>query len=415
MGLFDKFRVMAAAVPQPEAVETRKPYTIVKNEAENAAEVNLYGEVVTNRPKDWWTGMYDEGLYIVEKEFLDDLERLKTYDSITFRINSVGGDADAGIAIFNKIRAMDAKTTTIVDGLAASAASVIFMAGDDRRVNIGSQIMVHGASAFLFGGYNADGLKNVLKMINGYDDSLASIYADRTGNDKEAMARLIKNTTWMSAQDAVDKGFADEVVNATEPVVDKVSGVDDLIVVNGNPLRIAASAMPSMNYRGMVALDSVFCGRGPLNIDTNVSKEQKEVEKMTLETLKTQYPDIVDAIAQEAVEAAQSERDEAVATAVQAERDRIKGIEAIQNRISDKALVEEAKYGEKKMDAKELAFEAMKAEADIDAKALEAMDSDAQGSGVADVAPEPVSGSEAETKKQEITDGAALITEALNR
>ena len=136
---------------------------------------------------------------------------------------------------------------------------------------------------------------------------------------------------------------------------------------------------------------------------------------MTLETLKAQYPDIVDAIAKEAVEAAQSERDEAVANAVQAERDRIRGIEDIQNRISDKTLIEEAKYGEKVMDAKELAFEAMKAEADIDKKALEAMDADAKESGAKNVAPEPVSGSEAETKKQEVADGAALLAEAFNK
>lgn len=409
---FDRWRRVANALPEPTA---RKPYTIVKNEAENTAEVNLYGEVVRSRPKDFWTGETIDDLYIVEKEFLDDMERLNTFDAVTFRINSVGGDADAGIAIFNKIRDMDAKITTVVDGLAASAASVIFMAGDERKMNVGSQIMVHGASTVLLGYYNANELKGVLKGLNGYDDSLASIYADRTGQPKEAMARLIQNTTWMSAQDAIDKGFADEILNASEPVAAHVKGYDDMIMVNGNPLRLAPNMIPAMNFAAKaVSPDMVFCGKGSLNIKSDVSTE-KEVEFMDIKTLKAQYPDLVDAIAKEAAEAAQSERDEAVASAVLAERERIRGIEAIQNRVSDKALVENAKYGETVMDAKELAFEAMKAETDIDAKALEAMDADAQASGTEEVTPEPVSGSEAETRKQDVADGAALLAEAFNK
>ena len=73
-----------------------------------------------------------------------------------------------------------------------------------------------------------------------------------------------------------------------------------------------------------------------------------------------------------------------------------------------------AKY-DTAMDAKELAFEAMKAEADVNAKALEAMDSDAKGSGAMDVVPDPVAGSEVEAKKQDVADGAALLAEAFNR
>lgn len=394
-------------------VKERQPYTIVKNEFENTAEVNLYGEVVSNRPKKLYTNEVDDSMYIVLKEFMDDLNKLATYDRITFRINSVGGDADAGKAIYARIREMDAETTTIVDGLAASAASIIFMAGDKRQVNIGSQIMIHGASALLVGYYNAADIKGALDMLKSYDNSLAEIYADRTGGSKESMARMIQNTTWLSASDAVEKGFADEIINAAEPIAAKVSGADDLIIVNGNLLRLSSDLMPALTYKQEIPKDKLFRGKGPLNIDHTISS-QKEVEEMTLEALKAQYPDLVDAIAKEAVEAAQSEREEAVTAAVQAERERIRGIEEIQNRISDKDLVNRAKY-EAVMDAKDLAFEAMKAEADITSKALEAIDHDASESGVTDVIADPVQGSEAETKKQEIADGAALITAALDR
>lgn len=394
-------------------VKERQPFTVVKNELDNTAEVNLYGEVVNNRPKDFWTDEVDDSMYIVLREFLDELNGLANFDKVTFRINSVGGDADAGKAIYNRIREMDAETTTIVDGLAASAASIIFMAGDNRQVNVGSQIMVHGASTLLVGYYNAADVKGALDMLKGYDNSLAEIYADRTGATKEAMARMIQNTTWLSASDAVEKGFADEIVNSAEPVAAKVSGAEDLIIVNGNPLRMSPDMMPALRYRQTVPIDKVFRGKGSLNIDTN-NIQRKEKKIMNIEELKAQYPDLVDAIAKEASEAARAESEKVVADAVQAERDRIKGIEEIQNRISDKALVQKAKF-DTAMDAKELAFEAMKAEVDVNAKALSAMDADAKDSGVNDVTPDPVQGSEDETRKQDVADGAALIAAAFNR
>lgn len=394
-------------------VKERQPFTVVKNELDNTAEVNLYGEVVNNRPKDFWTDEVDDSMYIVLREFLDELNGLANFDKVTFRINSVGGDADAGKAIYNRIREMDAETTTIVDGLAASAASIIFMAGDNRQVNVGSQIMVHGASTLLIGYYNAADVKGALDMLKGYDNSLAEIYADRTGSTKEAMARMIQNTTWLSASDAVEKGFADEIVNSAEPVAAKVSGAEDLIIVNGNPLRLPPDMMPALRYRQTVPIDKVFRGKGSLNIDTN-NIQRKETKIMNIEELKAQYPDLVDAIAKEASEAARAESEKVVADAIQAERDRIKGIEEIQNRISDKALVQKAKF-DTAMDAKELAFEAMKAEADINAKALDALDTDAKDSGVNDVTPDPVQGSEDETRKQDVADGAALIAAAFNR
>ena len=394
-------------------VKERQPFTVVKNELDNTAEVNLYGEVVNNRPKDFWTDEVDDSMYIVLREFLDELNGLANFDKVTFRINSVGGDADAGKAIYNRIREMDAETTTIVDGLAASAASIIFMAGDNRQVNVGSQIMVHGASTLLIGYYNAADVKGALDMLKGYDNSLAEIYADRTGATKEAMARMIQNTTWLSASDAVEKGFADEIVNSAEPVAAKVSGAEDLIIVNGNPLRLSPDMMPALRYRQTVPIDKVFRGKGSLNIDTN-NIQRKETKIMNIEELKAQYPDLVDAITKEASEAARAESEKVVADAIQAERDRIKGIEEIQNRISDKALVQKAKF-DTAMDAKELAFEAMKAEADINAKALDALDTDAKDSGVNDVTPDPVQGSEDETRKQDVADGAALIAAAFNR
>lgn len=394
-----------------KSVQSRQPYTVVKNEFDNTAEVNLYGEVVSNRPKDFWTDEVDDSMFIVLKEFLEELDGLNTYDKVTFRINSVGGDADAGKTIFNRIREMQSETVTIVDGLAASAASIIFMAGDKRQVNVGSQIMIHGASTLLIGYYNASDVKGALDMLRSYDNSLVDIYADRTGSSKESISRMLNNTTWLSASDAVDKGFADEIVNATEPTVARVTGADNMIVVNGNPLLLREKDRPSLNYnKNMVPFNKIFRDKGSLNIENQSSRKEDKI--MTFDEMKTQYPEFVDAIKNEALEAARSENEQAVKDATEKERTRIKEIEKIQDRISDKELVDKAKYDEI-MDAKELAFEAMQKETDINAQALDSIDEDVNESGTTDVVSDPVAGSEAEAKTQDRAEAVSLIANAL--
>lgn len=412
MGFFDMFKPPMASVKAPTSHE---PYTVVLNEAENTAEVNLYGQVVKNRPRDFWTGEEIDDSFIVQREFLEDLNRLDTYDKVTFRINSVGGDADAGKAIYTRIREMNAETTTIVDGLAASAASIIFMAGDHRQMSVGTQLMIHGASQIVIDYLNAEAAKKILNALKGYDSSIADIYADRTGQALDSITRMMTNETWLSTKDAVEKGFADEVINTTEPSVSKVSGVDDMIVVNGNPLRVPEGNRPALNYnKNIVSIDKVFRDAGSLNIDNNVSSGKEDNHMTTLDEMKTQYPEFCDAIKSEALEAARVENEKAVEDAVMAERKRIKDIEDIQNRISDKELVNKAKYGEEVMDAKELAFEAMQSEADIEANALNDLDADVADSGAADVVADPVQGTDAEQKTQDVAVGAAMITKALN-
>ena len=148
------------------AVKLLEPYVIMRDKQKNTIEVNLYGEVVQTVPIDWWTGEKIEGLFIELKQFLNDLDSFREADEVTFRINSVGGDVEAGISIYNRIRELSGHTTTIVDGIAASAASIIAQAGDSRKVNIGAQTMIHGASAFLYGYYNVPSIQKVENMLN---------------------------------------------------------------------------------------------------------------------------------------------------------------------------------------------------------------------------------------------------------
>lgn len=153
-----------------------KPYNIVVNEADNSAEINMYGEVVEQHPVDWWTGEPVAGNFIAVDDFLRDLEDLKTRNSITVHINSVGGDLYAGIAIYNRLKSLPANVVTINDGLAASAGSIIFQAGNTRKVHPGSNIMVHQAMGLLIGYYQTNDLKQVIKQLDAGNKAAVAIY-----------------------------------------------------------------------------------------------------------------------------------------------------------------------------------------------------------------------------------------------
>jgi ATP-dependent protease ClpP protease subunit len=95
------------------------------------AEIKMYGEVVTERPVDWWTGEELAGDYIVLSEFLEDMNQLGGAKDITLRLNSVGGEVYAALPIYNRLRELKAEiTASIVDGVAMSTASFIMCAAE---------------------------------------------------------------------------------------------------------------------------------------------------------------------------------------------------------------------------------------------------------------------------------------------
>jgi len=126
-------------------------------------------------------------------------------DSITVKINSPGGDVFDGTAIYNALADHKAKVVTSVEGLAASMASVIALAGDERRIYKNANFMIHNAWTIAMGDYN-DLIKEsgVLKSISG---QLAETYAEKSGKPKAEIQKLMDDTTWFTGQQAVDYGF----------------------------------------------------------------------------------------------------------------------------------------------------------------------------------------------------------------
>lgn len=144
-------------------------------------------------------------------------------NSLEVVINSPGGDVWAGIAMYDALKELDAEVTIKVSGLAASIASVIAMAGDKIVMTPGSTMMIHRASTLAWG--NADDMTKAIEMLETAEDGIVSIYADRTGQPRESVKDMMAAETWMSAEKAVELGFADGVA---KPEVD----TDDVATEN---------------------------------------------------------------------------------------------------------------------------------------------------------------------------------------
>lgn len=154
-------------------------------------------------------------------------------DTVTLDVASNGGDVFAASEIYSMLRDYKGAIHVNVQGLAASAASVIAMAGDKVSIAPTAQIMIHKASSNLQG--NSDDLEHEAGILSGIDDSIAAAYEAKTGLGHGELLNLMANETWLGAKDAVDKGFADEIMFADEnkpQVVNSVSSVPPKSAIN---------------------------------------------------------------------------------------------------------------------------------------------------------------------------------------
>jgi ATP-dependent protease ClpP protease subunit len=155
---------------------------------------------------------YGDGL--TAKRFGRELAALGEVDEILVRINSPGGAVFDGVAIYNTLKAHGATIEVFVEGLAASIASVIAMAGDKIRMGHGAMLMIHNPWTVAIG--DADDMRDVADMLDKVGESLVDIYHERTGIEASEIKKLLTAETWLTATDAVEQGFADEVDSAAK-------------------------------------------------------------------------------------------------------------------------------------------------------------------------------------------------------
>lgn len=133
---------------------------------------------------------------------------------VTVNVNSPGGDFFEGVAIYNLLREHKAKVTVNVLGLAASAGSIIAMAGDEIRMGEGTHLMIHNAWAVVVG--NRHDLADSADVMATFDASMASLYAARTGLSSETVADMMDKETWLTPADAIRDGFATGMLSAAD-------------------------------------------------------------------------------------------------------------------------------------------------------------------------------------------------------
>jgi ATP-dependent Clp protease, protease subunit len=156
--------------------------------------------------------LFDEiGAYGVSaKDFRAQLNDIT--GSIVLRINSPGGDVFDGLAIFNSLVAHDGHVRVEITGVAASAASIIAMAGDEIAIAENAFVMIHNAWGVTIG--NAEDHDETSDLLGQIDNSLASTYAKRTGQDIRVIKEMMTEETWLDSADAKANGFVTEIIAA---------------------------------------------------------------------------------------------------------------------------------------------------------------------------------------------------------
>lgn len=168
---------------------------------------------------------------------------------VTVNINSPGGDMFEGLAIYNLLREHDGEVTVKVLGLAASAASVIAMAGDTVQIARAGFLMIHNAWVLAVG--NRNDLREIADTLEPFDRAMADIYAAHTGQDQQAMAKLMDKESWIGGSDAVENGFADELLPSDQ--VEQSKGKANASAVRRIEAALRASGMPKSEAMRLIS------------------------------------------------------------------------------------------------------------------------------------------------------------------
>lgn len=317
-----------------------KFWNLMKNEKDNSAEMILYGSI----------GSDEEWDDISDKAFKQDIENLGDVENITLHINSPGGSVFSAVAIANTLKNHKAKVTANIDGLAASAATIITSACDTVRMPKNAMFMIHNPITLAYGD-NQD-MKKTLEMLDKVKDSIIETYVGKVAIDKAKLSELMDNESWLTAQEAKEYGFIDEIID--EEVQKEV--VENKLIINS----MAFDISKFKNFKNRKVSNM------PANNNKNISKneENKEV-KMTVDELKNQFPDLYSYVINEGKELGKTE-----------ERERLKAIDEMD--ISNyPELVENAKYTNP-VQASDLAMDILKRQKEEKAQKLKNIQKESQ-------------------------------------
>lgn len=294
------------------------------DESSAKAELLLYGPL---------SEMVMWGDEVTPKDFNDDLNALGDIQELKVRINSPGGDVYAGVAIYNTLVNHPATVTTYVDGLAASAASIVAMAGDTVTMPRASMLMIHNPSAMAIGDKRT--MDETAAILDKVRDSFIGAYEMKTGLSADQIKDMMDSETWMTAEEAVELGFADKI---DEQRTIQAQAHGRLMIVNGLGFDIGQwRTMPTCAVRYEAIPATAVSDNGSDN-STAAEQFKEAIMDETTTVVIEETPDVIqptaeETAAEEIIEAANDEIEpvevDAIAQAVQAERERTAAIRAL--------------------------------------------------------------------------------------
>ena len=304
-----------------------KFWNVMKNEEEKSAELILYGSIGSD---EYWDDISD-------KAFKQDIENLGDVENITLHINSPGGSVFSAVAIANILKNHKAKVTANIDGLAASAATIITSACDTVRMPKNALFMIHNPITFAYG--NNQEMQKTVQMLDKVKNSIIETYLNKTKTDKETLSELMDNETWMNAEEAKEYGFIDEILD--ENVEKEV--IENKLIINNMAFDISKfkNFKEKKIQEPRVINISVNSTGSPeeiadkfRNILNSTENQKNKGGNMTLEELKNKFPELCNQIFNEGKEAG-----------ITKEREKMREIDNLD--VSNYSeLVENAKYND---------------------------------------------------------------------
>lgn len=286
----------------PFGVTTDKFWNFIPATNEKPPELLLYGAISSQQS--WWEDR------VTPQQFNQELASIGDVPEIVVRINSGGGDVFAANAIYTRLKDHSAKITVKIDGWAASAATIIAMAGDTIMIARNGVFMIHDPAMTVWDTFKAEDFMKMAEELKVIKQSIINSYVMKTGRTEQDISNFMSEEKWWTGDDAVQNGFCDELMfEESKTVVENASK----IIVNSITLDISGfKTIPKQLLDSSLYKDH-FTNNKNNQIPTN--KEEKVVADniaiTTVEALERAYPDLVASVRN---------------TATDAERARIKSI-----------------------------------------------------------------------------------------
>lgn len=255
-------------------MDKTKTYFQMNKKTQNKGEIYIYGDIVSSK--------WDE-TDVTAVDFKNELNQLGDVSEIDVHINSAGGNVFEGHAIYNMLKMHKAKVNIYVDALAASIASVIAMSGDTIFMHKNSFMMIHNSWIMTLS--NSKDLRQTANLLDKTDQSSNNAYLDKATNLSEAeLKQLLEAETWLTADEALEKGLADEIIGASE-IAASISK-DSYQMFKHVPENIEKDVDKITTVSDIQEDNTV---ETPQETMTQVEKESREIIKQNAENLKLLY------------------------------------------------------------------------------------------------------------------------------